>query len=302
MNTERIGRAVTAAVGELIDAGVCADVAELFVGTFDANRVVRFIAIGGASISGEALFRWMAGKELHVLKGDAWRDLSAGVKLWFDAFVAFSVAAMRLVEPVLMPAPIVPQPHRVRLEDTIYERHARGDERTGGPSLDPATPPTTAGVPVWTAPGAQAQERQGAAGHGVITPAMMAARGGRPIPSVGELSEMSAEERRPWAKALGFASWTDDDPITTKAPALGPGVKQEVDALVNGERITGSVAVAQADAAPTFIPSAERATYAQMQDEAARGDEESAGQNGAGPEGAANERSEHLAAAPRRKR
>ena len=177
------------------------------------GAMARFVRTAGVA-SGEALYRFAAGKKFHALPADQFGELGAAPAAYFNVFSGVALALWKALSPPSASNPPVLVTERPReLHDTIFERAGDGHRKIGGPTLGPATPTSTDSVPVFRAAGEAAAPAVPSFGPGTALGA----------PTLAQMRDMAPEERRQWSACFGFPTADDEATITTRAPDLGAG-------------------------------------------------------------------------------
>lgn len=221
---------------------------EIFSNAFD-ERAARFVRVSG-DVSGEALFRWMAGKELHPFKGEEWPKVAPDFRLFFEGFAAVVKVLAPLLDPPKPAAGTVIHPAvpKIDVNDTIFRKYGRPGEPTHG-RLSADTPRTTQGltiIPNAPAPGAVSPEQFVAYADAPIVIAgdtlTRFEKGAPPTPQ--EFMAMTPEQRRPYAALFGMPGIEE---INNETPGPAPEAEglapMTIEGEVGGERIAGTVSI-----------------------------------------------------------
>jgi hypothetical protein len=271
-----IGRAALYSAGELIDEYESAVFDTLMISGAElvqwqqAEDMARFVITAG-DVGGEALYRWMAGKNLHPLPGDGYAQVSEPIRVFFECFVATTKALASVLMPKSNSAPLLRVPTQSPpLSETIFEPHDAPGARTYANVRDEVPRVWNPGVPE----GLPAGTRQ----VGTIGSIPVFENAGMPegqvllaqVPTQEQFMRMSPEERRPWAHLFGLPDIHNDPAYlrpTSRAPELSGETRAVRPAIIPDDLEPGvtvkvteprqsAVGNRQSDEGPTAEPDA----------------------------------------------
>ena len=191
---------------------------------FQNNGVaaINFFRAAGEQ-DGEAVFIFLARRQVLTLEDTAWPKLPEETKLFFDVFARVGFALVKPVETKerAVVREVVAGPRRV--QDTIFEKGGRIDEKIGRGELSRGQPTSTAQVQIQR-PGDMPDAEP------------FAAFGGK------DPGQWSEAEKLAFAEKLGMKHHSQNA-IETKAPEAGKFTPRVIKAEIGGDKVSGKVFV-----------------------------------------------------------